>query len=94
MDTDLLGCKAMECRAYAKALHYKEDQFHKCPSTDVLQNLISINNKLGQEEAATGDIIILSRIKVWLLGISINIEFVYYGICTLVSHCIGYVGYS
>ena len=55
IDTALLGFKANECRAYAKALHHKEDQFHKSPSSDVLQNLISINNKLGQEEAATGE---------------------------------------
>merc|ERR1719376_142732 len=44
----------MKCRAYAKALHYKESEFHKEPSVPVLEALISINNKLGQKEAATG----------------------------------------
>ena len=55
VEASLLGLKAMECRAYAKALHYQEEQFHKSPSYDVLQSLISINNKLGQKEAATGE---------------------------------------
>lgn len=44
----------MECRAYAKALHYKEEEFHKGPTSEVLEHLISINNKLGQKEAAAG----------------------------------------
>ncbi|XP_054720357.1 serine/threonine-protein kinase mTOR-like [Uloborus diversus] len=50
----LLGEKAMECRAYAKALHYKEDEFHKGPTSEILETLISINNKLHQPEAAAG----------------------------------------
>ncbi|XP_035228341.1 serine/threonine-protein kinase mTOR-like [Stegodyphus dumicola] len=50
----LLGEKAMECRAYAKALHYKEDEFHKGPTSEILETLISINNKLHQTEAAAG----------------------------------------
>ena len=36
----------MKCRAYAKALHYKEDEFHRKPTVPVLEALISINNKL------------------------------------------------
>ena len=54
LDTSLLGQQAMKCRAYAKALHYKETEFHKEPSVPVLESLISINNKLGQTEAAAG----------------------------------------
>ena len=50
----LLGDQAMKCRAYAKALHYKEDEFHRKPTVPVLEALISINNKLGQKEAAAG----------------------------------------
>lgn len=44
----------MSCCAYAKALHYKEEQFHKSPSSEVLETLISINNKLQNKEAAAG----------------------------------------
>jgi FKBP12-rapamycin complex-associated protein len=44
----------MSCCAYAKALHYKEEQFHKNPSSEVLETLISINNKLQNKEAAAG----------------------------------------
>lgn len=46
----------MTCCAYAKALHYKEEQFHKSPSLEVLESLISINNKLQNKEAAAGKI--------------------------------------
>ena len=35
LEISLLGEKAMDCRAYAKALHYLEDQFHKAPNTQV-----------------------------------------------------------
>ena len=49
LELQLLGEKAMECRAYAKALHYKEEEFHKGPTSEVLEHLISINNKLGQK---------------------------------------------
>ena len=55
LDPVLLGEQAMKCRAYAKALHYKEDEFIREPPTvPVLEALISINNKLGQKEAAMG----------------------------------------
>nr|CAD7572023.1 unnamed protein product [Timema californicum] len=37
-----------------KALHYKEDEFHKGPNSQVFESLISINNKLQQKEAAAG----------------------------------------
>ena len=54
LDPQLLGERAIHCRAYAKALHYKEDEFHKGPTSQVIESLISINNKLQQKEAAAG----------------------------------------
>lgn len=39
---------------YAKALHYKEQEFHVDKSPQVLEALILINNKLQQKEAAEG----------------------------------------
>lgn len=44
----------MLSRAYAKALHYKEEEFQRDPSSKVVEALISINNKLQQKEAAEG----------------------------------------
>lgn len=35
-------------------MHYKEEQFHKSPSSEVLETLISINNKLQNKEASAG----------------------------------------
>lgn len=40
--------------SYAKALHYKEQEFHEDKSPAVLESLILINNKLQQKEAAEG----------------------------------------
>lgn len=54
IDTKLLGDRAMECRAYAKALHYKEEEFQRERTHQVFENLILINNKLQQKEAAEG----------------------------------------
>ncbi|KAL3862460.1 hypothetical protein ACJMK2_008424 [Sinanodonta woodiana] len=54
LDTSLLGQRAMRCRAYAKALHYIEEEFHRAATTEVLESLISINNKLQQPESAAG----------------------------------------
>ncbi|RWS10462.1 hypothetical protein B4U79_12736 [Dinothrombium tinctorium] len=54
LNPQLLAEKAIKCRAFAKALHYKEDEFHKGVTTEVLESLISINNKLQQPEAAYG----------------------------------------
>lgn len=44
----------MNCRAYAKALHYKEDDFHRGVTPKLLESLIAINNKLQQPDAAVG----------------------------------------
>ncbi|RMX59040.1 hypothetical protein pdam_00009963 [Pocillopora damicornis] len=54
LNNDLLGEQASKCRAYAKALHYKEEEFHRGPTTETLEALISINNKLQQPQAAHG----------------------------------------
>jgi FKBP12-rapamycin complex-associated protein len=48
-----LGNLAQKCHAYAKALHYKETEFHTSPS-ETIQDLITINNKLQQPDAARG----------------------------------------
>ena len=37
LDPQLLGQRAMQCRAYAKALHYKEAEFHESPTSQVKQ---------------------------------------------------------
>lgn len=54
IDTKLLGERAMECRAYAKALHYKETDFRVEKTHQNIEALILINNKLQQKEAAEG----------------------------------------
>lgn len=54
LDSALLGERAMQCRAYAKALHYKEAEFNAGANSQVVEVLISINNKLQQKEAAQG----------------------------------------
>lgn len=40
LDTTLLGERAIKCRAYAKALHYREEEFHRGPNTTILESLI------------------------------------------------------
>ncbi|XP_039949400.1 serine/threonine-protein kinase Tor [Bactrocera neohumeralis] len=54
IETKLLGTRAMACRAYAKALRYKEEEFQTHKDPQVLESLILINNKLQQKEAAEG----------------------------------------
>jgi len=53
IDIRTLGDLALRCHAYAKALHYKETEFHTSPGSSI-ETLISINNKLQQPEAAQG----------------------------------------
>ncbi|XP_015781821.1 serine/threonine-protein kinase mTOR [Tetranychus urticae] len=60
LEAELLAERALKCRAFAKALHYKEIEFrnHKNgPTTSILESLISINNKLQQPEAAAGALV-------------------------------------
>ncbi|KAL7026943.1 hypothetical protein ACKWTF_005245 [Chironomus riparius] len=54
IDSKLLGQRAMDSRAYAKALHYKEAEFRQEKTHQVIESLILINNKLQQKEAAEG----------------------------------------
>ncbi|KAH8412631.1 hypothetical protein KR009_003909 [Drosophila setifemur] len=54
IETKLLGTRAMACRAYAKALRYKEAEFMLREDPQVFESLILINNKLQQREAAEG----------------------------------------
>jgi len=49
-----LGHHSTRCHAFAKALHYKEAEFHQSPSTNIIEALISINNQLQQPDAAVG----------------------------------------
>jgi FKBP12-rapamycin complex-associated protein len=49
----LLGNVAERCQAYAKSLHYKEMEFLTAPDM-AINSLISVNNHLGQAEAANG----------------------------------------
>lgn len=53
IDIRTLGDLASKCHAYAKALHYKELEFHTSPKS-CIEDLISINNQLEQPEAAIG----------------------------------------
>ncbi|KAJ6751102.1 hypothetical protein OIU85_001610 [Salix viminalis] len=61
IDIRLLGALADKCRAFAKALHYKEMEFEGSHTKKmdanpvaVVETLIHINNQLHQHEAAVG----------------------------------------
>lgn len=54
LEISVLAERAIKIRAFAKALHYKEQEFLKQSNTEILESLISINNKLQQHEAAQG----------------------------------------
>ncbi|XP_057821315.1 serine/threonine-protein kinase TOR isoform X2 [Cryptomeria japonica] len=61
IDIRLLGALAEKCRAFAKALHYKEMEFEGAQTkkmeanpVGVVEALIHINNQLHQHEAAVG----------------------------------------
>jgi len=49
-----LGRLAFKCHAYAKALHYKEQEFQKQQTPEAVEALITINTQLQQPEAAEG----------------------------------------
>lgn len=54
-DAKTLWKLAYKCKAYAKALHYKEVEFYtSAPNSEIIENLISLNNLLNQHEAACG----------------------------------------
>ncbi|KNC75231.1 hypothetical protein SARC_12241, partial [Sphaeroforma arctica JP610] len=54
-DHTTLAEYAANCHAYAKALHYREMQFHQdSKNPEVIEKLIAILNQLKQPEAAAG----------------------------------------
>lgn len=53
IDIRTFGALAAKCRAFAKALHYKEIEFGQAPEKTI-EALISINNQLQQPQAAVG----------------------------------------
>jgi FKBP12-rapamycin complex-associated protein len=50
----LLGDRALKFHSYAKALHYKEAEFLSDSSSQIIVDLIDINTKLQQSDAAFG----------------------------------------
>ena len=49
-----LGAYALKCRAYAKALHYKELEVLSDPSVQTIEELVRINNSLQQPDVSIG----------------------------------------
>ncbi|CAB9503979.1 protein kinase mTOR [Seminavis robusta] len=54
IDISILAELALKCRAYAKALHYKEREHRMRGANSCVEALISINRKLDLHEAALG----------------------------------------
>lgn len=54
IDPKMLGRYALQHRAFAKALHYKELEWFTDASADVLKALINVNSKLQQPDTAWG----------------------------------------
>ncbi|KAF4581337.1 phosphatidylinositol kinase- protein kinase tor1 [Pleurotus pulmonarius] len=57
IDPQILGEYAKKCRAYAKALHYRELEFFMESSPAIIESLISINTLLQQHDAAWGTLV-------------------------------------
>lgn len=55
IDSKTLASLSHKSKAYAKALYYKENELRKGHLNDLLiEDLLSINNLLGQPEASRG----------------------------------------
>ena len=54
LETVQLGDQAMKCRAFAKALHYKEEEFHRGPNTQILESLIRSVAPLAETGGGVG----------------------------------------
>lgn len=54
IDIKVLASLAMKCRAYAKALYYKETEYRRGVTTALVEDIISINYQLQLHEAAQG----------------------------------------
>jgi FKBP12-rapamycin complex-associated protein len=53
LDITSMANLAEKCNAHAKALYYREFEFHFCPDESI-ESLISLYSNLGQPEAASG----------------------------------------
>ena len=82
LSSELLGECAMNCRAYAKALHYKEEELHRGPSAKTLEAFISINNKLQQPDAAAGVLVFAQK---HLQGDFVSATAVFLHVCNKLS---------
>ena len=56
IEPKILAEKAFSVRAYAKSLHYVEEQFHNStqPTSEILEQLVTLNHELQRTEAAAG----------------------------------------
>ena len=70
VDIRTLGMIAERCRAYAKALHYKELEFVTSPAACV-EAIIAINNQLQLPEAAMG-VLVYAQVRPYILDLSPN----------------------
>ncbi|KAJ3115083.1 phosphatidylinositol kinase- protein kinase tor1, partial [Physocladia obscura] len=61
LDIRMLSQNAARCHAWAKALHYKENEYLKNPKIESAGSLININNKLDQIDAAVGILVATER---------------------------------
>lgn len=79
MDIRMLSDLALRCQAHAKALHYRELEFHASPHT-CIEELIAINNNLEQPEVSCRQgkplLSILCALR-WLFGERILGLFIY-----------------
>lgn len=58
MENRTLGQYALKFHAYAKALHYKELEFFTGSSPAIIEDLILINTRLQQQDAALGTLLV------------------------------------
>jgi len=54
ISTEVLASLALRCRAYGKALHYKEQEFTMDPSSHCIEALVNINGKLDLQGKKSG----------------------------------------
>jgi FKBP12-rapamycin complex-associated protein len=70
IDPKMLGRYALQHRAYAKALHYKELEWFTDPSADVVKALINVNSKLQQQDTAWGILTYARHYERWYLELN------------------------
>jgi len=68
IDISILAELALKCRAYAKALHYKEREYIMGRGGTCVEQLIDINKKLDLPEAALG-VLKLAKIEIERRGV-------------------------